>query len=201
VNVEFQCQNCSTTLRVDRQYLGRQARCPNCKTINQVADQKSSDDASSSVIGQEVPDQQVQTETVEGETDPLSFDRPSQNTASEKTPAGEAGNQGFRSNPYTSPRSRSTAWHGNNPHRGGLILTLGILAATCNFLLIPGIMAWVMGASDLKKMKAGYMDSDGQGITTAGMVLGIIFTLLILVPIALYLFFAMFLIAVAIVAG
>jgi hypothetical protein len=82
-----------------------------------------------------------------------------------------------------------------------MILTLGILAATCNFLLIPGIMAWVMGSSDLKKMEAGYMDPEGKGITTAGMVLGIVFTLLILVPLVLYVLFLLFIIVMAVIAG
>ena len=55
---------------------------------------------------------------------------------------------------------------------------MGILAWVCNFLLIPGILAWVWGQSDLKKMKAGIMDPSGYGTTQAGMIIGIISTLL-----------------------
>ena len=194
MNVEFQCQNCSTTLRVDRQYLGRQARCPNCKTVNQVAQQQPAVDERP--LGSD-----AKVAAAASEPEPLSLEIPSQATGSAHWPASEAGSQGFRPNPHTSPSSRSTAWHGNNPHRGGLILTLGILAATCNFFLVPGILAWAMGAADLKKMNAGYMDPEGKGITTAGMVLGIVFTLLLLVPLVLYVFFILFVIAAAVIAG
>lgn len=62
------------------------------------------------------------------------------------------------------------------PHRGGLILTLGILSwVSC---LVFGIMAWVMGTSDLREIRAGRMNPGGAGLTQAGRVLGMISTLL-----------------------
>lgn len=60
------------------------------------------------------------------------------------------------------------------PHRGALILTLGILGL---LVCAPfGIAAWIMGANDLRDMKAGRMDSSGRGMTQAGYILGIIAT-------------------------
>jgi len=62
-----------------------------------------------------------------------------------------------------------------NPHRGGLILALGIIG-----FFIPcigfafGIAAWVMANSDLQAMNAGQMDPTGRSLTQAGMVLGIL---------------------------
>ena len=57
-------------------------------------------------------------------------------------------------------------------HRGGAVLTLGILGLViCGPL---GIAAWIMGNSDLNDMKAGRMDNSGYGITQAGMIMGII---------------------------
>ena len=70
-----------------------------------------------------------------------------------------------------------------------MVLTLGILALVCNFLFVPGIMAWILGRSDIKAMDAGRMDPEGRGMTTAGMVLGIIGTVLPLIFIALYFVF------------
>lgn len=62
-------------------------------------------------------------------------------------------------------------------HRGGLILTLGILSfVLCG--IFTGIPAWIMGGSDLKAMDAGEMDPDGRGLTQAGKICGIISTLL-----------------------
>lgn len=59
--------------------------------------------------------------------------------------------------------------------RGGTILALGILSVVLlGFIL--GIPAWVMGVSDLRKMKTGTMNPDQKGMTRAGMVLGIIGT-------------------------
>jgi predicted Zn finger-like uncharacterized protein len=60
------------------------------------------------------------------------------------------------------------------PHRGGLVLTLGILGLVlCPFL---GPFAWYMGAEDLDKMRRGVMDKSGYGATQAGYILGIIAT-------------------------
>jgi hypothetical protein len=62
------------------------------------------------------------------------------------------------------------------PHRGTMILVFGILGLVVCMPL--GIVAWVMGSGDLKAMDAGTMDPEGRGTTQAGMVLGIIATLL-----------------------
>ena len=58
------------------------------------------------------------------------------------------------------------------PHRGTLILILGILSLVCCF--ICGIIAWVMGNNDLKQMAAGTMDPSGRGLTNAGKICGIV---------------------------
>ena len=62
------------------------------------------------------------------------------------------------------------------PHRGGLILALGILGLVCCF--ICGIIAWVMGSNDLKEMAARRMDTSGQGLTQAGKICGMISVIL-----------------------
>lgn len=65
------------------------------------------------------------------------------------------------------------------PHRGGLILAFGILAWMTCFLF--GVAAWAMGVEDLRAMRAGEMDADGEGLTRAGMILGAISVVLVLV--------------------
>lgn len=57
------------------------------------------------------------------------------------------------------------------PARGGMLLTFGILGFCC---IIFSILAWSMGANDLKEMDAGIMDSSGRGLTQAAKILGII---------------------------
>ena len=65
------------------------------------------------------------------------------------------------------------------PHRGTLILVLGILSlVVCQPI---GIAAWVMGSGDLKLMDAGHMDPEGRSLTNAGRICGIIAIILLLI--------------------
>ncbi|MFG0304794.1 MAG: DUF4190 domain-containing protein [Phycisphaerales bacterium JB040] len=59
---------------------------------------------------------------------------------------------------------------------GVLILVLGILSLVVCAPL--GIVAWLMGRGDLKKIDAGVIAQDARGLTMAGMVCGIIGTIL-----------------------
>ena len=61
-----------------------------------------------------------------------------------------------------------------DPHRGTLILTLGILGIVLPCGLVLGIIAWVLGQNDLAAMRAGNMDPSGEGNTNAGRILGIV---------------------------
>ncbi len=79
-----------------------------------------------------------------------------------------------QSNPYRSPVS-VRAQRYLRPHRGGVVLTLGLLGFCCGLL---GVFAWVMGRTDLREMREGRMDPSGRGTTQAGQILGIITTLL-----------------------
>ena len=73
------------------------------------------------------------------------------------------------------------------PHRGTVILVLGILGIVCCF--ICGIIAWVMGSNDLKEMSAGRMDSSGQGLTQAGKICGMVSVILQIVGFIIWLLF------------
>lgn len=88
--------------------------------------------------------------------------------------------RGYR--PYRDVRRDS------EPHRGTLILVLGIVSIVSSSLsvcsygllgiigLVMGICVWVMGQKDLKKMRSNQMDPQGQGSTQAGWICGIIGT-------------------------
>ncbi|MCP4607965.1 MAG: DUF4190 domain-containing protein [Planctomycetes bacterium] len=67
------------------------------------------------------------------------------------------------------------------PHRGVLILVLGILGIVCCF--ICGIIAWVMGNNDMREIDAGRMDPTGRGLTQAGKICGIVGVILAIVGI------------------
>ena len=63
------------------------------------------------------------------------------------------------------------------PHRGGLILILGVLGIAINCPIFC-FMAWVMGSSDLAEMRAGQMDAEGESLTQVGRILGMVMSLL-----------------------
>ena len=65
------------------------------------------------------------------------------------------------------------------PHRGTLILVLGILGlVVCGPL---GIAAWIMGNTDIKEMAAGTMDPSGRSNTSAGRICGMIASILMVI--------------------
>lgn len=62
------------------------------------------------------------------------------------------------------------------PHRGGLILTLGLIGLfVCGPLCLA---AWVMGSGDLHEMDAGMMDPSGRSSTSSGRNIGMLGTIL-----------------------
>ena len=158
MSIEFQCKQCQSLLRVPAEHAGKQAKCPKCEFIN--------------MIPMATPAAPLGSPHAPIGSD--SYTR-AQNTLS-------AAKQETSNNPYQS----SVATDGQQinqetmeTHRGGLILVMGIVAIIgCNCFLIPGILAWVWGAGDLSKMKAGRMDRSGESLTMVGMILGIASTAL-----------------------
>jgi hypothetical protein len=69
------------------------------------------------------------------------------------------------------------------PHRGVLILVLGILGLMVCGLI--GIAAWMMGKNDLELMKRGLMDREGEALTKVGYILGLVSCILMLVGLAI----------------
>ncbi len=58
------------------------------------------------------------------------------------------------------------------PHRGVLILVLGILGLIACCLCAP--VAWYMGSQDMAEIDAGRMDPEGRQMTQIGMILGMV---------------------------
>ena len=147
--IEMSCTGCGQTLRVADEHAGKMARCPKCGAV--VAVPAAGAAASAVPPLQPIPDFLQPAAS----SNPFA-DRPEQAT-----------------NPYASPTAPQTPVRcSRQPHRGGMILTFGIVGLLC---CMPfGIAAWVMGASDLKAIRAGTMDPAGQSMTQAGMVIGMI---------------------------
>lgn len=107
--------------------------------------------------------------------------------------------------PFSPPASNSPASTGGSnpyanqyvqPHRGGLILVLGIVGIVMGCPIFS-LMAWVMGSGDLREMRSGRMDRSGEGLTQAGQLLGMIPSIIVIFICAL----VMLITIVAAVAG
>lgn len=79
---------------------------------------------------------------------------------------------------------------GYAPHRGVMLLVLGILSIV--FCQILGPIAWIMGKGDLAKINAGQMDPTGRDLTKVGMICGIIGTVLLALSVVLSLLWVVF---------
>ncbi|MFW6169026.1 MAG: GYF domain-containing protein [Planctomycetota bacterium] len=83
-------------------------------------------------------------------------------------------------NPFAE-KYQSTAGHPvarrRLPHRGGMILVLALLGWFLCPIFAP--LAWSMGSGDLRSIRLGQMDPSGESLTQAGMVLGMIETILL----------------------
>jgi hypothetical protein len=78
------------------------------------------------------------------------------------------------------------------PHRGVLILVLGILGLmVCG---IVGIFAWMMGKRDLELIRTGQMDKEGEALTKVGYILGIVGTILFLIWLAIFVLYILFIV-------
>jgi hypothetical protein len=70
------------------------------------------------------------------------------------------------------------------PHRGTLILILGILGfVVCG---LCGIAAYFMGKSDLAEMDAGRMDPAGRDMTKIGYILGLVVMILMVLGVLVW---------------
>ena len=95
--------------------------------------------------------------------------------------------------PAESVETQPVAQQPLQPHRGTVILVLGIVGLVIGLLgsfccgifgiagCVCGIIAWVMANKDLKEMAAGTMDPTGRGMTQAGKICGIISVILAIV--------------------
>ena len=82
-----------------------------------------------------------------------------------------------------------------------MILVFGILAIVGVMTIVFGPIAWIMGNNDLKEIRAGRMDPEGESQTNIGRILGMIGTILHGVLIVGCCIFYIFVFAVAGIGG
>jgi hypothetical protein len=199
--MEIGCPACGRTLRLAEQHAGKQIRCPACQQIS-VAPGKVEIGSDSPVLDENVAARSASSwhlRMPEGPIyGPIGWDELLA-WAGEGRIAGDCELAGSRSGPWRAatdllpasvlPRSEpatiteaaypfasggavGTGGGYVTPHRGGLILLLGLLSwVGCPLV---SFAAWIMGSHDLREMRAGRMDRSGESATMAGMVFGMI---------------------------
>lgn len=202
--IEARCPGCNRLLRVADGHAGRQARCPLCQTIYtvpasgsevvtaaataepppldeagrwwmQTPDGKRFGPVSRRTLDDWVAQGRVSAECLlrQDEQDW----RPAENLYAELSPPRTAPAPAAE-RPATSGAIESRSFRTITPHRGTLILILGILGwLSCPFF---GLGAWILGSSDLRAMREGRMDPSGEALTQAGRVMGMIQTILLI---------------------
>lgn len=187
--IEIICKGCSRKLRVRDEHAGKHARCPECGEINPV----SADAAAAAGLGSPptAPGAPASTPWPASSSPADAGTKPAfEPTPAKFAAAGENSSNG--GSPFVwAPPGSTASGSAPNPfrdqvgnvggpsivprqeqHRGALILIFGVLGfAVC---VIFGLLAWLWGAEDLRKMRRGSMDPSGRSLTQIGMILGIV---------------------------
>ena len=174
------CPSCGVTLKVPDSFLGKKVRCASCSAVFEAK--------APAPLPAAVDEIAVEENIRDTATAPLPeapLDEPDQRD--------DYDDRDYRDGRESRRRRRRR--RDVEPHRGGLVMGLGIgsavmgvvgLSAVCCicFAVLPlagipmGAFAWIMGQGDLKKMDQGLLDNDGRGSTQAGYICGIIGTAL-----------------------
>jgi hypothetical protein len=160
------CPACQRKLQVPEEYFGQTVQCPECKHTF-TAGPASPAPVAAPTEPVRVPEWDKPPERQRRDVDETEQDRPRRQRFEDEEEEEYA----------RRPRRRYVA-----PHRGSMILTFGILSIVLFPCSTPifGPLAWIMGSSDLAQIRAASMDPDGEGLTQAGRILGIITTCLML---------------------
>ena len=92
------------------------------------------------------------------------------------------------------------------PHRGGMVLTLGILSIVVSGCLpiVPRVLGWLAmqyGKQDIEMMDRGAMDPSGRSLATAGRICGIVGLVLGCINTVLLVFWLVFFVLMGVAGG
>jgi ribosomal protein S27E len=161
------CPSCQRRLQVPDSLVGQDVQCPTCGATFVAAL-----GGRSAVTSERLPEEKPTLDLAETQGD-----RPRR-----RRPDDDYGD--YNDDDYYRRRRRGVA-----PQRGAVILTLGILSLIPWCIgIILGPIAWAMGTTDLAEMRNGRMDPEGEGITNAGRICGIIGTFISLMQILFFCF-------------
>lgn len=161
----IKCPNCMRALDVPDEAAGKLVRCPGCQEAFALASPSAISPSTEGVTAQPLP--------------PASWDQDGERRRREEAEAAERRRREVED--YDRYRSEPMIIGSDAPgmpHRGAVILTLGILSL-CFFCFFP--VSWVLGGvaismanTDLMQIARRHMDPAGRGITQTGKTLATI---------------------------
>lgn len=196
--IEVRCEGCGRQLRVAEEHAGKALRCPACNHISKAPPSGGPDLLETQA---HAPSWHMRTPegTTYGPVDDRELDRwiaegrlaadcqlsnnstgPWQpatskfpNLKSVAPPPQPTVAPAFQPASPFSPAPAALNARYQVPHRGGLILVLGLLGFVVGCPIFS-LMAWVMGSGDLQQIQSGRMDPSGESLTRAGQILGML---------------------------
>jgi hypothetical protein len=187
------CPHCSVKLNIPENLLGKKVRCATCSNV---FESKAAEPDQTAPALEELPEAPLDEAGIDDDDGRA---RPWKN-GDDADEIDEDRDQRRRRR-----RRRRGMRRDLVPHRGAMILTFGILSVVLSVifsvlccLIAPflgagfGIPAVLMGHSDIRQIRAGSMDPDGEGQARAGLILGYVgigLAVMCLLGLVAYLFF------------
>lgn len=162
------CPSCERTLRVPEHLIGTLVRCPACsETFTAREDNRREEPAVD-------PPNDYSKDRISSRQGSPPEEMDWEPPPSRKSPRVTYEDE---DEDYRPARTRRRGSRGLKPHRGDTIMMMGILSF---FVAQPilGIIAWFMGHADLKEIRSGVMDPEGESQTRTGMICGMISTII-----------------------
>ena len=173
----IECPECKKSLQVPDDLIGKKVQCPECKHMFTAQGPEAIGVISSRPSPPPLPPKRPawEKQTVDDES--------SDRYDVSKRPRVEDDDDDIDEDRPSRRRSRRRSSNRGNylPHRGGLILAFGIMAIVV--FPIFGPFAWIMGNTDLREIRDGRMDPEGEGMTQTGRILGMVATIIAAVSI------------------
>jgi predicted Zn finger-like uncharacterized protein len=163
------CPHCRSSLQVPQELLGKDVRCAGCQKTFRAVTEPAAMPVPPPLPAGDVPE----------------WDKPPAGDEEEyEKPLDEGKGESRKDKPKRrGPRESAKGYYDDlmryqrrkqQPHRGSLILTFGILSLLGVASFIFGTLAWYWGTQDLNEMYSGKMDMRGEGMTKTGRLLGMI---------------------------
>ena len=156
--IQLTCPACQRQLRVPDNLVGQMVKCPGCK------------EAFKAVVEEAPP---AVPEPPPSRRPPEDDDRYREEAPPERRVSRRDDDDLDEDDDRGERRGRRRSRRNLAPHRGTIILVLGILSWVGG-TFICGIIAWIMGNNDLKEIRAGRMDPEGESQTNIGRMLGMV---------------------------